>query len=261
MKKRFIGTAVIMTLTLAVPTGSYAQDNNAVTVNGEQILSNCIMENDRLLVPANGVFEKLGAEVKWDREKAEVLIEDNYSMVELFIDKKEALVYKKYDFTGIPLKATLDVAPRVIDNTVYVPLRFVAESINASVKWDSDKNEAVVSTKKGNTPVPYDVVSQNVISNSTALSKWYDENKANKGIYFTKENDCTYVMITGGKVNTGGYTININGIVQDTAEGLNVYASIVTPSKDATVIQVISYPCIIIKFQNNGIKYVNGVIY
>jgi AAA15 family ATPase/GTPase len=199
--------------------------------------------------------------IKWDKEKAEVLIEDKYTLVELFIDGDTALVYKKYDFSGIPLKATLDVVPKVINNTVYVPLRFVAESIDASVQWDSDKNEVLICTKKNNNSVAYEKVSKDEISDSTVLSKWYEDNKINKGIYFIKENDSTYIMVSGGMVNTGGYSINLNGIVQDTSDGLRVYACIETPSKDSSVIQVISYPSIIIKIKSIDIKYINGVIY
>lgn len=262
MNKRIFSTAMIMSLLLtALPLKTLAEDVNTVTINGEQVQLNYIMERDRLLVPANGIFEKLGAEVKWDKEKAEVLIEDNYTMVELFIDKNEALVYKKYDFTGIPQTVTLDVVPRVVEDTVYVPLRFVVESIDAVVEWNNDKNMAAICTKKNNKPVSYEVVSQNDVTSNSVLYKWYEGNKVNRGIYFVQDNDSTYVMISGGRMNTGGYSITLNGIFQDKDDGLCVYASVASPSKDSYVTQVISYPCIIIKIKNTNIKYINGAVY
>ena len=261
MKKRVIGTALATSILLtAFPVSSFAQNENII-VNGEQVSINSIMENDRLMVPINSIFEKLGAEVKWDKEKAEVLIEDNYTLVELFIGKDSALVYKKYDFSGMPLNAALEAAPMVIDDVVYVPLRFVAENINASVEWDNERNEALIKSKNSDSSVSYEVVKQNEVLSSQGLSKWYDDNKANKGIYFTKENNSTYVMISGGMMNTDGYLIKLNGIVQDNAEGLSVYASIENPSDNIYVTKVISYPCIIIKLNNTDIKKVNGAIY
>ena len=45
-----------------------------------------------------------------------------------------------------------DVAPQIIDNVTVVPIRFIAESLGANVKWDSIKKQAVI-TLDGKTVV------------------------------------------------------------------------------------------------------------
>jgi len=255
---------VVMSLILTTfPKSSFAQSDVTVKVNGEEISLQpaIMMENDRILVPLNGVFEKLEAEVKWEKEKNKVFIEDNYTLIEILIDKNIALVHKKFDFTGIPLEVKLDVSPKVDGDTIYVPLRFVAESLEAKVGWDSESNSALISTKPDTNDIDFMIISQDDINSDSVLSKWYEENKVTKGIYYTKANDSTYIMVSAGAKDTGGYTIKINGVILNKPDDIYIYACVENPLSDSILTQVISYPCAFIKIDNSKIESVDGTIY
>ncbi len=41
---------------------------------------------------------------------------------------------------------TLDVPPKIINGKVFVPLRFISESLGAKVSWDDSKKIAEITT-------------------------------------------------------------------------------------------------------------------
>lgn len=264
MKNKILYTGLIMSLMLTlIPISSYAKTDVAIKINGEAVATSIplLMENDRILVPANGIFEKLGAEVKWDKENKKVMIEDRYTLVELNIDNRLALVHKKYDFTGIPMEVMLEVAPRIINNVVYVPLRFVTESLDSTVKWDNDNNTARIETKKDSGSISYSTLALSDISGNETLTKWYNDNKVTKGVHYTKVGDSLYVLVSAGVKNTGGYSVKITGVISNKPDEVYIIACVENPLSDSMVTQVITYPAELIKIDNAEIKHAGGMIY
>lgn len=102
-------------------------------VNGEKIESDmpAIIMNDRTLVPARAVFEKLGAEVAWDEIQKKVTVAFENTDVQLTVNSDTALV------NGESKK--LDSPAKIINDRTMIPVRFPAEAIGCSVTWnDSD---------------------------------------------------------------------------------------------------------------------------
>jgi uncharacterized repeat protein (TIGR02543 family) len=113
--------------------------NPTITVNGtsEKIDaqgSKPIIKDGRTLLPIRTLIESLGGTVEWNGKEQKATITLNGHSMVLWIGKTTALVDGS--------KATLDVAPLIINGRTYIPLRFVSEHLGGSVNWD-DKTQTV----------------------------------------------------------------------------------------------------------------------
>ena len=83
----------------------------------------------RILVPLRGVFEKMGATVRYDAKNDRVYAKRGKTNVVLNLNRRTAYV------NGEPRR--LDTWPKISKGHVLVPIRFVAETLNASVAYSS----------------------------------------------------------------------------------------------------------------------------
>lgn len=86
-----------------------------------------VMRGSRVLVPLRGVFEKMGATVNWDRAKNTVTATGNGRTIVLPLGGTSATVDGK--------SMTLDQPAMVMRGRALVPLRFLSESLGATVDW------------------------------------------------------------------------------------------------------------------------------
>jgi hypothetical protein len=109
-----------------------------VYINGEQEVfpQPPVMENGRTLVPLRGIFEGLGADVKWDNSTRSITATKEKTTVYLKIGSKDAKV------NGTTVK--IDVPAKVINGSTMVPIRFVSESLGADVKWDANASAVMI---------------------------------------------------------------------------------------------------------------------
>ena len=131
MKKLLIFLAVL-TLTVAFALSANATD---VVVDGVKVEFNSSMgypfiENGRTLVPLRASMEALGAEVVWDGEQRCAIVKKGPATVVCYID--EACIYR--NGTKIPN----DAAAQIKDSRTYLPIRAVAEALDATVGWDGN---------------------------------------------------------------------------------------------------------------------------
>jgi hypothetical protein len=125
-----------------------------VTINGNavDVEPAPITQAGRVFVPLRGVFEQLGASVVYDA--GHINATGNGRNISLQIGSTQATV------DGQP--QTIDVAPFIIGASTYVPLRFISESLGASVDWD-DADSIVAITMNG---APQGGQDENVMSDS-----------------------------------------------------------------------------------------------
>ena len=95
---------------------------------------------NRTLVPVRFISEAFGAKVGWDPVARKVSIKKDPGehhgpvLIELWIGSKEVSVNLK--------KVIIDVAPVIVlPGRTMVPLRFIAETLGSTVKWDPLKRE------------------------------------------------------------------------------------------------------------------------
>ena len=116
-------------------------DNPEITINGiskkiDAQGSKPIIKNGRTLLPIRVIIESLGGTVEWNAKEQKVTITLNGHSIILWIVKTTALVDGS--------KTTLDVASQIINGRTYLPLRFIAENLNALVQWDQSTKTVTI---------------------------------------------------------------------------------------------------------------------
>jgi hypothetical protein len=104
------------------------------------------IENDRVLVPLRGVMERLGAEVGWDGETRTVSVATEGVSIQLVIGENTAKVVKTVEGTPVEQTVELDVAAKLVNDRTFVPVRFISETLGASVDWDNDLRIVIIGT-------------------------------------------------------------------------------------------------------------------
>ena len=104
-----------------------------VTVDNEAVIYDVapVIRNDRTLVPIRVVTETLGGKVDWNGVTKEVTLNIDGKEIKMTVGK----TLEKYG-----------VAPVIIDGRTFVPVRFVADELGATVAWD-DATKTVTITK------------------------------------------------------------------------------------------------------------------
>ncbi len=111
----------------------YQQDKFSLKINSDVMFSDMtiLIVDNRTLVPARDVFEKLGAEVIWDGVNRIVHINADKVEITLKINDTKAIVNGK--------ERHMDVPARIVNDKTMIPLRFVGEQMNMIVGWHSDE--------------------------------------------------------------------------------------------------------------------------
>lgn len=111
-----------------------------VRVNGKLIAFEdqypIILDEGYTFVPVRGVAEALGAEVEWDHENYQAVIEKDG--IEIIIPINDDYAYVDYE------PYLLDSPSRILNGRTLVPLRFVAEHLDCDVDWDGDTRTVLI---------------------------------------------------------------------------------------------------------------------
>jgi len=129
---------------LALIAAFAAAQDVRVTVNGNPVTFNAAQPtrmNGRVLVPLRGVFEQMGDTVLWDPTSRTVMADGGGHHVRLQIGSMDANVDGKI----IPM----DVPPEIIQGSTMVPLRFLSESLGATVDWQPQNSLVAINTVTG----------------------------------------------------------------------------------------------------------------
>jgi hypothetical protein len=117
-----------------------------VELNGEPVFltNGVITRNNQAFIPIRSVFEKLGAVVSWDNEKKIATITRSKAI------KSPITIHVNY-MTGITdindEPVTLQTAPFGVSGTSYLPLRFISESLGATVDWMQKEDKISISMR------------------------------------------------------------------------------------------------------------------
>ena len=161
-----------------------------------------IDSNGRTQTPARFIGEALGANVTWDGVQKKAVFTSAGNTLVLYIGKKE------YDVNGT--KKQMDTEALLIDGRTFVPARYVAEALGATVLWDASVRTVYISTKVKPTPSPtpaqggtvkyYDGVAFNNVTDVDAYGRITVEKSKEfllnftKHLKFVKENGKYYIV-------------------------------------------------------------------
>lgn len=144
MKKIILTATVAMLMTASTAMA----DDVKVQVNGTVLDMEARIVNDRTMVPLRAVSNALGCGVAWNEETRGITIvragenvqEDIY-MVLSWIDKPRAFRLSGWALDG---GTEMDVAPQIIEDRTFVPIRAIAELFGAAVSWNGDTRTAMI---------------------------------------------------------------------------------------------------------------------
>ena len=102
------------------------------------------IEKDRTMLPARFVAENLGAKVEWDGEKQLVTITGKNLKTDENVTILITIGSATVKVNGKEIK--LDSPAFIENDRTYTPIRFIAESLGASVEW-VEKDQKVIITK------------------------------------------------------------------------------------------------------------------
>ncbi len=117
-----------------------AAENISVYIDGN-ILNTArepYLEGDRTMVPMRSIFEALGCDVEWNEAAQSVTSKKGGRVIIMSIDSKVMYV----DGGAVEL----DVPPRLVSDTTFVPLRAVSEALGCGVTWSDDTNSVFIVT-------------------------------------------------------------------------------------------------------------------
>ena len=105
--------------------------NTDVSVNEDVIKNDVapVIRNDRTLVPIRIVTETLGGKVDWNDTTKEVTLNIDGKEIKMTI----GVILEKYG-----------VAPMIINDRTYVPIRFVADELGAEVQWNEETKTVTI---------------------------------------------------------------------------------------------------------------------
>lgn len=120
---------------------SFVIGENKVSMNDEEIeVTASYIVDDTTLVPLRVISEGLGADVDWDESENTITVEKDGNVISLQIGSTTATINGK--------AYALPAAAEIKDDTAMVPIRFIAEALNANVVWDKDTMKVTVSDRE-----------------------------------------------------------------------------------------------------------------
>ena len=142
MKKTLLFCFVMMMI-VVWPKQADASERITIIVN-EQILTppaDPIILNGRTMVPLRAICEALGCDVGWNEEYQTAKISHPVSTINMTIGsywfKKNSLLDGSTN-----VEVQMDVPPIIYEGSTMVPVRALAEAVNATVGWD-EKTQTV----------------------------------------------------------------------------------------------------------------------
>ena len=143
--KKMIYTVIFALLVsmICVPFMVSAASEISVTVDGKTVnfpdAKPFIDANGRTLIPVRFVTESLGATVEWNEELRRVNIKKDNIEIILMINDRRFVVNGRIK--------TMDTEAIIKEGRTFVPIRYVAEELGATVGWDPNTRTVIITTK------------------------------------------------------------------------------------------------------------------
>jgi glycine cleavage system H lipoate-binding protein len=226
-------------------------------INNEWVdAENLYIENDRTMVPLDGIIEELGLKAQSDLATNKVKIHDDDLIINLTIGNNIVAVVKIIRGEIIEETYNLDAAPKIINNQIFVPIRFIAETFGMQVSWDDALRAVIVEALSDisiERPIDFEVLDYQEIMDNELLKNFYENNYMTKGIYSLADGEWMYVLIAAGEKPTGGYDLTIDSITEVTKGTAYIHATLTSPEEGSMVTQVLTYPALIVRFNKGDI--------
>jgi len=95
-----------------------------------------VLVNGTTLLPIRALIESMGGKVSWEGNEQKVTVELGSDRIELWINRKSALVNGS--------QKELDVPAQLINSKTMLPLRFVTENLGCTVHWNGAERIIII---------------------------------------------------------------------------------------------------------------------
>ena len=143
MKKTTI-LLVIASFFLSLSVNASSEIRVFVNGNRVELEQSPVIIDNRVLVPARGVFEAMDFYVDWNENTQTVLISNRID--EVIIDVRNGQVISIRN--GIMAPLDVDVPAQIINGRIMLPLRALSEAVGASVGWNSENRVASITSHR-----------------------------------------------------------------------------------------------------------------
>ena len=147
MKKAFISFILIVSALLSLLSLNVVADDSLKIYVNEQVLQCDVapfIQNGRTMVPMRKIFEALNAKVDWNGNTQTITATKDNTEIILRINNNT--IYNN----GVA--EILDVAPIIVNDSTFVPIRAISQSLNAEVEWLENTHSVYI-----NSPIEYGI--------------------------------------------------------------------------------------------------------
>jgi hypothetical protein len=95
-----------------------------------------LVEGDEILVPLSAMFAAMGAQTDYDGQNQAIVVSRADTVISLVVNRRSIAINGE--------SRPLDVAPRLVNSRVLVPLRVIAEALGGYVQWLPDLRSVTV---------------------------------------------------------------------------------------------------------------------
>ncbi len=140
--KRFTAIFICALMVFSCFYTVFAENYVTITVNGTalELSSPARIVDSSTMIPMRELFQKLGARVSWYNEHKIVTASKGAELMSMKIGSTTLLIQNAFSDENIIEK--LPVAPMIIGEKTFVPLRAVSECFGAEVNWDNETKTA-----------------------------------------------------------------------------------------------------------------------
>ena len=103
------------------------------------------IKNNRTFIPVRFVADALGASVEWDAETGTATLRSEENIIKLTTNDKQMLISDCKSAIWKQIK--MDTAPHIVNNRMFVPIRYIAENLNCDVEWNGETSTALIIAK------------------------------------------------------------------------------------------------------------------
>jgi hypothetical protein len=148
MKKRWIVLPACLLLLFLLISPVMAQGIRVIINNREiSFAQPPVMLNGNVMVPMRGIFEELGADVKWQASSQTITARKDATEILIRIGSTFASVNGKTQQLSTPTA--------MVGGSTMVPLRFISEALGAGVQWQAASRTVTISSAGGSDPTSY----------------------------------------------------------------------------------------------------------
>lgn len=178
-KIKILGLAGILLFSPAIVS---AKGDVRIWLDGKYLESDVApyIKEDRTLVPVRVVSENMGYDVNWDATERKVTCSSNGKEMVMFADGKKAKVDGE--------EKTLNMAPEITSDRVFIPLRDVSEIFGKEVEWNNDARTVLIGNSETIKTFKPEAKKENVAKSNSPLVEKKTQNINGKKVNWAKFN-------------------------------------------------------------------------